>query len=148
MRVKGRWALWKKFTIGMQDNPMMDRLRLIQTPWFGIYVHFIYREDLDEFPHDHPWRFWRMVLRGGYLENYLTEPIQGRVQQRHQLPLRPSFFPLEHAHRITYVEPKTVTLVVVGRKVREWGFFRWEQLQDGEYRDWIQWQDYVGARPL
>jgi hypothetical protein len=56
--------------IGQPGNPMMERWRLLQTPWLGIYVHFIHREDLDPIPHDHPWQFRSFVLRGGYNEEF------------------------------------------------------------------------------
>lgn len=118
-----RWGLNQWFGIGKQDNPMMERWRLIQTPWFGLYVHFIYREDLDPIPHDHPWNFWRLVLRGGYTEQYWADPANGRDTLRSQRRWRPSRVPVEHAHRIVVVQPCTVSLVLVGRKRRTWGFW-------------------------
>lgn len=50
--------------------------------------------------------------------------------------------PLEVAHRITACEPRTVTLVVRGPKVRRWGFY----LPTG----WIDWEDYdyAARRPV
>lgn len=146
---RGRWKVLSRFVIGKQDNPMMTRWRVIQTPWFGLYVHFIYREDLDPVPHDHPWVFWRMVLRGGYMERYFTDPQYGRADLRVQTPWRPSRVPVEHAHRITHVEPKTTTLVIVGPKHHAWGF--WGPDPVGAYlvgaRRWVPWQDALGIRP-
>src|SRR4051794_6827094 len=63
-----RWTINERFVIGKPGNPMMERWRLIQTPLLGVYVHFIYREDLDPTPHDHPWAFVSLVLRGEYQE--------------------------------------------------------------------------------
>lgn len=127
-----RWKFMSTFVIGKQESPMIKRVRLIQTPWFGIYVHFIYREDLDRDLHDHPWGFWRMVLKGAYHEAYNIEPSNpwSAVPQMH-LPFRPNFFPVEHSHRITMVQPGTVTLVLVGRKKRTWGF--WVPINGGTY---------------
>lgn len=135
-----RWAVNSRFLIGKPGNPMMERWRLIQTPLFGIYVHFIYREDLDPVPHDHPWRFWSFILRGGYTEELHRRTgdcgsCEDRVCSRWSL----HSFPLHHAHRIVSVRPKTVTLVLVGRKVRTWGFY------DGAR--WIDWRDALGIRP-
>lgn len=140
-----RWGVLQTFLIGRHDNPMMKRLRLVQTPWFGVYVHLIYREDMDPVPHDHPWTFWRCVLRGGYLEHYLTDPGRGRVALRAQRRWRIGRFPTSHAHRIVLVKPGTVSLVVVGRKRRAWGF--WGPSEDASPRTWTDYRDALGLRP-
>src|SRR5215472_16418100 len=120
-RRRGRWTFNSRFLIGKPGNPMMERWRLIQTPLFGIYVHRIYREDLDPVPHDHPWRFWSLVLRGGYIEHLHERPGNGQMRWVRHGRWSLHQFPLHHAHRIISVRPKTVTLVLVGRKVRNWG---------------------------
>lgn len=144
---RARWGLNQTFVIGRQDNPMMKRWRLIQTPLFGLYVHFIYREDLDPIPHDHPWTFWRMVLRGGYDEIYHDDPASPGEQTRFILPWRPNRFPTSAAHRIVFVRPGTVSLVLVGRKRRTWGF--WEPFGTPYLlgRRWIDYRDALGLRP-
>jgi len=138
-----RWAFNSRFLIGKPGNPMMERWRLIQTPLFGIYVHFIYREDLDPVPHDHPWRFWSLVLRGGYTE-LLRPDARLADSDRPSAHLRGSVhhFPLSSAHRITAVQPGTVTLVLVGRKVRTWGFY--DQSRGNAF---VDWRDALGIRP-
>lgn len=141
----GRWNFWSAMLIGRQGNPMMKRLRVLQTPWFGIYVHFIYREDLDPVAHDHPWTFWRCVVRGGYLEHYFADPALGDYSSRAHRPWRPSHFPVDHAHRIVLVEPGTVSVVVVGRKSRAWGF--WGPSEDEAPRTWVDFRDALGLRP-
>jgi hypothetical protein len=140
-----RWALLQTFVIGKQNNPMMKRVRVIQTPWFGIYVHFIYREDLDPWSHDHPWNFWRMVLKGGYIENYSDDPSRGLFSPQMILPWRPLWFPTNHAHRITMVKPGTVSLVLVGRKQRTWGFWRPKRGAD-DRREWHDYREVLGLR--
>lgn len=133
----------------------MERWRLIQTPWFGLYVHFVYREDLDPYPHDHPWRFARMVLRGGYDEEYYGQKIGATTRLR---PFRPGLVPTSAFHRITSVLPGTVSLVLVGRKHRVWGF--WvpsrsivfedgmpERYQNDGRWDWVDYRDALGLRP-
>lgn len=161
---KGRWAVNKRFLIGAQGNPMMERWRLIQTPWFGIYVHFIYREDIDPIPHDHPWTFWRLVVRGGYRERYWTDPSKSdhdRVRWHRRGAL--SRFPTEHGHWIDTVLPGTTSLVIVGRKCRVWGF--WKAVENpstyGDLmaaamgasievrpeRQWIAYHNALGERP-
>lgn len=128
---------------------MMKRLRLIQTPWFGVYLHFIYREDLDPVPHDHPWVFWRIVLRGWYHEIYLRDAERGPRESPKQAPWRPSKVPTSHAHRITYVCPGTVSLVLVGPKIRTWGFWTPEAEWSSETgtRTWVDYRDALHLRP-
>ncbi len=139
-----RWGINQRFVIGRQNNPMMERWRLIQTPWFGIYVHFVYREDLDPYPHDHPWRFIRMVLRGGYTEEYEGRRIGSTGTLR---PFRPGFFPVTARHRITAVQPRTVSLVLVGRKCRTWGFWVDHWYEGQTVYEWIDYRDALGLRP-
>lgn len=122
---KRRWSLNRRFLIGPADNPMLERWQLVKTPWFGIYLHFIYREDLDPVPHDHPWSFWSIVLRGGYHESYHPDPRVSfasimRAFRRGDV----HHFPLSAAHRITGAQPGTTTLVFAGPKVRAWGFYQ------------------------
>jgi hypothetical protein len=136
---RARWALNETFLIGGQANPMMKRWRLVQTPLFGVYVHFIYREDLDPVPHDHPWRFASLVLRGGYVEELHEHPGSGQHRWVAHAVGSWHRFPLAYAHRIIAVGSHTTTLVFVGRKVRSWGFY------DGP--SWVDYRDALGLRP-
>lgn len=143
-----RWAVNERFIVGKPGNPMLERWRLVQTPWFGLYVHFIYREDLDREPHDHPWWFGSLVLRGGYDEELHADkaryPSRAPVTVTHGRWSRHGF-PLADAHRITKVRPGTVTLVLVGHKQRIWGFYQ-------DFGGQVVWVDYrlalgLGLRP-
>jgi hypothetical protein len=134
-----RWGFNELFVIGQPGNPMLERWRLIQTPWFGVYVHFIYREDLDPVPHDHPWSFWSLVLRGGYREELHADPRTRYSRDVWRDAWTLHHFPLRSAHRITYVLRGTVTLVLVGRKQRAWGFY-----DDGR---WVDYRDALSLRP-
>lgn len=140
---RARWDFgWRKtshFVIGKPGDPMMHRWRLIQTPWFGVYVHFIFREDLDPVPHDHPWAFWSLVLRGGYVEELHERPGSGESRDVGRSHGRAHRFPLHHAHRIIRVAPHTTTLCIVGRKQRVWGFY------DGNV--WVDYRDALSLRP-
>jgi hypothetical protein len=139
-RRRSRWDFNSRFVIGQPGNPMLERWRLLQTPWFGIYVHHIYREDRDPVPHDHPWTFWSLILRGGYDELYRSEPrINSNDVPRSHAQWTVHHFPLQGAHRIVSVRPKTVSLVLVGRKRRTWGFYNgWE---------WVPYTTALGLRP-
>lgn len=149
-----RWAFNERFLIGADNpaGPMLHRWRLIQTPWFGIYVHFIYREDLDRDPHDHPWTFFSFVLCGGYVEQHWDDARLGGTgegylfrswgKRRSMLRAgRSHYFPLSAAHRITQVHGKTITLVLVGRKQRDWGF--WTDTGWVNYRDYLKLDDQL-----
>jgi hypothetical protein len=150
------WRKSSRFLIGASNpaGPMMQRWRLIQTPWFGIYVHFIYREDMDRTPHDHPWEFRSIVLRGAYMEerhpdiraNGFAHPdnLYRTHHSWREAPVREIIqrFPLADAHRIVAVLPGTVTLCIVGRRQRSWGF--WEPENGFEAR----WTDYRNSEAL
>jgi hypothetical protein len=153
-----RWAFNETFLVGRQDNPLLKRWRLVQTPWFGVYVHHLYREDLDPVPHDHPWSFVRMVVRGGYGEHHLSDPARGRVVVRAQRRWRLGWFPTTHAHRVVVVKPGTVSVVIVGPKRRAWGFWTPESLPNAHglpgcssgcqtSRTWVDYRDALGLRP-
>lgn len=143
---RSRWDFgWRRsshFVIGKPGDPMMHRWRLLQTPWFGIYVHFIYREDVDPVCHDHPWAFWSLILRGGYDEEYRVDPGNGHSGDTHwwtRSRWSLHHFPLPDAHRIISVRPGTTTLVLVGPKRRVWGFW------DGN--TWVDYRDALRLRP-
>jgi hypothetical protein len=139
---RSRWDLNSRFVIGQPGNPMMERWRLLQTPWLGIYVHFIYREDLDPIPHDHPWQFRSFVLRGGYTEYAWPDArVSGDNELHNWRRWSLHRFPLAAAHRIVSVKPKTVTLVLVGRKRRSWGFWN-----DGTWVDYREVRAPAGSR--
>jgi hypothetical protein len=144
-QVKGeagaRWAFMRRFTIYKNDAIYLDRLRLVQTPWFGIYLHRIEQPDLDRDPHDHPWTFGSLVLRGGYVERFHPVPHVHRdmhVSTRRWGRWTWHRMGTEAAHRIMHVEPGTVTLVLVGRRRRDWGF----HTPDG----FVPWRRYLAEQ--
>lgn len=138
-----RWALLSWFEVPdliQRDLVYLRRLRIIQTPWFGIYLHWIYLPDADRDPHDHPWPFVSWVLRGGYTEQIHTRfSVAGQTVTRvaHRKWARWSVhrMGITTAHRILTLEPNTVTLVLVGRRSRSFGFWT----LDG----WVPWRRYV-----
>lgn len=101
--------------VNATGDPYLRRYYLVRNEWFKIYVHHILRSDEDEELHDHPWDFVSFLLWGYYLE---------------WLPSKAIFWPqfsiirhkAEDAHRLELQEPAW-TLVFVGKKRRDWGFF-------------------------
>jgi len=117
----------------------LARLRLIQTPWFGVYVHDIYEPDADRDPHNHPWAFISIVLRGGYTERlYRTHGkyvyINGS-QTRTYRRWSAHRMGRDAAHRIIDAQPGLRTLILVGPRRAGWGFFT-----EGGF---VPWQDYT-----
>lgn len=149
------WQLWRWMDIsgpsghdnGHHEELYLRRLYVLRTPWFGYMIHWIMREDWDrDALHDHPWKFYRFILRGGYSESVawnldstqLSEPIE-LTHRRGSL----SKFPDGAFHRITSVKPHTISIVFNGPKTNSWGFF-----VPGTGK--VPWRDYVspggGAR--
>jgi hypothetical protein len=119
-----RWAVWKLFEIkGLEGSVYLRRRRIVQTPWFGVYHHRIFREDQDRHLHSHPWPFLSAVLTGGYRE-VVAMPAGDAVESvlTHRAG-RIHRFPDGMVHKIVHVEPGTRTLVLVGRRRESWGFY-------------------------
>jgi|SRR6478736_2172133 len=141
----GRWSFMKVQDIMCWDENEMDvlylrRHRLIQTPWFALFLHHIHQPDHDPDPHDHPFNFWSLVVRGGYDEVLHTERREGAlrpaVKKTHGWL---SFHKMskQDAHRIISIKPDTWTLVFVGKRTKSWGYWT----EDG----FINFKDYLAA---
>lgn len=133
-----RWAFNATMAIPCKDGiPYLFRRRLIQTPLFGIYLHDIFEPDADRHPHDHPWTFYSIVLRGRYTERLHPIPHILPTVSFQQTWRRWSIHRMgrETAHRIVRAEPGLKTLIFVGRRRKSgWGFFT--------EHGWMSWQDY------
>lgn len=136
-----QYGVLRRFTISKNGSLYLDRLRIVQTPWFGVYLHYIARPDLDRDPHDHPWNFGALVLRGGYTEEFHPLALVGRdlrVSRRRWDAFSWHTISRGQAHRIVSVKPRTYTLVFVGRRAGDWGFFT----HDG----WAPWRRYLAEQ--
>jgi hypothetical protein len=145
-RQSPRWALMEGFQVAKNGSPYLDRLRLIQTPLFGVYLHRIHRPDADRDPHDHPWWFASLVLSGGYHELVWDHPENiGRLpygedttlRERNRWSLRT--IRRSHAHKITAVRGQLWTLVLTGPRRSSWGF--WTDRGFADWRDYLKVQD-------
>lgn len=127
--MSNRWALFQRMDIPDFNDPTdiyLTRWRIIQTPWFGAYLHCIRRSDNDRHLHDHPWSFASVILRGGYQEERLVsdphiEPHEISCKDRRVGSF--SFRKHTSFHRIhcLYRDP-TWSFVFVGRRREEWGY--------------------------
>lgn len=136
-----RWAIWKRMCIPCRNKegeavPYLARLRIVQTPWFGVYLHDIYEPDGDRHPHDHPWTFWSFILRGEYTESYYPAPRRSPYFSNSQHWSRFSLHKMSRdaAHRIVDAAPGLKTLIITGPRKGDWGFFT----ESG----WVSWQEY------
>jgi hypothetical protein len=138
-----RWGLLCGVDIGTDGDPYLDRLRIIETPFLGVYLHHIHRPDVERDPHDHPWWFASLVLDGGYTELVWPDKRDGsrvacRIRRRWSLRC----ISLRGSHQITDVTGPLWTLVVTGPRRASWGFWR-----DGEFTPWREYLDGKAGTP-
>ena len=127
------WCFWR-WTI--TDSEYITRLHLIKTPWFAVCLHWLNKPDPEPYLHDHPVSFLSIILRGGYSETRVMDDEPAKI-------VKHNWFNFVRAtpkdrHTIILVKPKTLTLALMGPKVREWGFHS----ENG----WILWKDYYTAQ--
>ena len=121
-----RWAFMRRRKIGLGDDIYIDRWYVLQTPWFGIMFHRIFRPDNQRDLHDHPWDFLSIILRGTYIEDTIDGP---------KYRCMVNYKRAEDRHSIVEVGRRPVwTLVFTGPKRRKWGFWVGEK--------WIHWKEY------
>lgn len=125
-----RWAFMSMWDIPQRsdkESVYLRRLRVIQTPWWGIMVHWIYTTDEGKYPHDHPWMWFKtFILRGGYTEVFYER--FGSFLNDAGVPLtwhRWSAHTMHYynGHQIIEIEPNTVTLVFHGKRIRRFCFW-------------------------
>lgn len=132
-----RWAFLSALDVGTEGDPYLDRLRIVQTPLFGIYLHHIHRPDREPDPHDHPWWFASLVLCGGYEETVWPDKTITRgvlARRRGRFSLRS--LSRDAAHVITMVKGPLWTLVLTGPKRGDWGFWDYKA-------QFVPWREYI-----
>jgi hypothetical protein len=136
----------------MRDGkPYLERFYLFKTSRLTVMIHKFWASDPDE-PHDHPWNWASLVLRGCYKEHSVDGTSIYRM---------PGSFIWRRAgefHRVEvedyWAKPTadgpggfTTTLFCTGRRRREWGFLRGDKwLPASEYDRQeveIQGRDFV-----
>lgn len=147
-----KWAFMLREDIMDAVEPekvYLRRFRILQTPWFAFYLHRIYLPDRDRHPHDHPWPFLSVILRGGYDETmYYTDDVTNSLLMSDKVVFARDrrwsvgsvhSFRTTWAHQITTIKPGTISLVITGRRCRQWGFW----VEDGK---WIPWPEYNATK--
>lgn len=132
--------------IGQEECPMMLRWEFLDWGFVKAMVHYFPPEVSDRDPHDHPRPFITLVLRGNYRDeswvvcNPKARPEDTKIGVRRTERLFAGAFryrPARYLHIVETDERGCWTIVVMGPKVREWGFVR---LVSGS---WWQWGRYV-----
>ena len=134
------WSALTAMRVQRDDALFLSRLRLVKTPWFGIYLHVIHRPDVDPDPHDHPWPFLSVVLSGGYEEDLWPDAsARSEFITRAHRRFRPMTVRCRSAHAITSVSGCLWTLVITGPDHDGWQFWT----ADGP----VPWREYLREVP-
>ena len=116
-----RWVVWPLFPGPDGTRRYADGCK--------VFLHLFHRGDAEDYPHDHPWPFWSLILWGGYYEHTATGKHwhgPGSLLRR----------PAEWQHRVElHGKRKCVTLIWTGKKQRTWGFVCPD-------KGWINWRDH------
>lgn len=101
----------------------LTRIFVQCTAWC-VYLHRVHNHDPDRHVHSHPRPMWSLILRGGYVEMYMR--LEGKIEHYGYRRFRAGQLNVirpDEYHRIVEVLPGTWTLVIGGRRFREWGFW-------------------------
>lgn len=132
-----RWAFLKRTNVPHDAPPeqvLLIRWRVVQTPWFSVFVHKHLRPDPQRDLHDHPFSFVSLIVKGGYRE----------LRHRASLPLlhvalSMRFMRATWPHSILdLVRVPTWTILFIGPRYRDWGFYTdagWVHHKDYPARD-------------
>ena len=91
------------------------RFTLLGTPWLTVYLHRLNAPNWHPDCHDHPWTFLAILIRKGYLER-----INGKDFRRR--PGSILYRPAETSHNVITPYGTSWSIIITGRKRREWGF--------------------------
>jgi hypothetical protein len=127
-RKKSRWFLWitKRIISRKDKEKYLVRYTILNTKWWSLKIHNILLSD-DDCMHDHPWKFYSLILWGGYVEH---SENGAKIYHPGNFLVRPA----EFKHRLQIFQP-CWTLVITFKKTRNWGF--WTP------RGFVHHKDYV-----
>lgn len=142
-----RWGANTTMTLKATDGDVyLFRRRLIQTPFFGVYLHDILEGDeiIDNL-HSHPFPFCSIILRGGYTEKvgFPKQTVTGWWRLTEEAEVTHGHWGLNvfprgaaKVHTIVEARPRTKTLVFAGRRKDSWGWFV-------EGRGIVHWSEFL-----
>lgn len=123
-----------KEIISKQGDLHFQRYRLLETPWFAIYIHRISKSDMDKDMHDHPWDFASFILQGSYLEACKYYPDFETVIKNVYTAGSMITHRAEDAHQLTLLTGVVWTLVFTSGHTGKWGY----QTDNG----WVDHKEY------
>jgi hypothetical protein len=117
--------------------------------WFpiNVFLHNFLRSDPDH-PHDHPWVWGTLILKGGYWE-WIPKCIDNNIIGEIRIWRGPGTIRFKSAksyHRIE-IEPNVDcwTLFMTGPRIREWGFLTHKNWNRDTFK-WIRFDQYIDKR--
>lgn len=144
----GRFVFWWWLDVPGPSGTYMTRLTLLRIPGLQVMLHWLRQPDHARDPHDHPWSFASIVLRGGYVEDRieLDHGERWEIGRKTRKIRWLNFCDSRTPHRIVWVEPRTLTLVITGGKRKSWGFYqRVSREVAGECQlQYVPWREYLG----
>lgn len=129
-----RWDFMGNYQVRVNGKIFLNRLRIILTPWFGIYVTRIHEPDLDRSPHNHSRWFATFILSGSYVEERWIVPGMTSLGTRNHGRFSIRAIPRDQAHSITKINGALRTLVICGPRFDNFKFWTTEGPVD--------WRDY------
>lgn len=106
-----------------EDKLYLTRYSLFNVYFFSAKIHVIHKSDPEE-PHDHPWNYVSIILKGGYWEVTNSYPRALDVLKWHK-PGSILFRNGNKLHRLVVpVSKKCVSLILCSKKYRDWGFLK------------------------
>lgn len=128
-----KFVLKREAITHRDGSPYLIRWHLVHSRWGRIYLHKFLASD-EGCPHDHPWSFVSIMLRGSYLEmqyNGENGQLSGAKLYRAPFILRRR---ANWLHKVIINKP-CWTLVITSTWKRKWGFFT--------KRGWVKHNDYT-----
>lgn len=118
-----RFADWLErrgshYLINRDGKPYMSRYYLIKTRWFGLFINRFYDHDI--WLHCHPWHWFTIILRGGYVEEEADGTTHYRTAGNFKYRRSQEFHCISRI-----IDPgNTWTLFWHGKHHRTWGFMK------------------------
>lgn len=128
-----RWTFWRWTDVVINGVIYLQRLHLIQTPWFSVMLHWLTPDPQPDM-HDHPVSFLSLLVRGWYQEEIPCDCDAAGLGTHIATRLAWNFKRATDRHRIVATSTPCVTLVFAGPVVRSWGFHT--------SRGWVPWRQY------
>ena len=99
------------------------RYRVVETPFFNVYLHRIFKSGEDIDVHGHPWWFFTWILWGGYCEKFVRNQKAAPTYRLRMFPFI-YFTGLKSFHKIlaTRRDKPVTTLVFTGPRHKMWRY--------------------------